>query len=117
MMSVKLIGEKAMNRVVSHLEGVHHAVGDAARRVEVQAERRLAMHHDTGAAHITRTEGDVDWFVNLVDEAALSIEFGHWVEGKYKDEDHPQYVPGLYILSTASGLDAAPRSGPRRKGK
>lgn len=113
-MSVRLIGEKAMNRVVSHLEGVHSEVGDAARRVEKNAERRLAMHHDTGAAHITRTEGDVDWFVNLVDDAALSIEFGHWVEGKYKDKDHPQYVPGLYILSTGAGLDAAPKSGPRR---
>lgn len=116
-MSVKLIGEKAMNHVVSHLEGVHSEVGDAARRVEKNAERRLAMHHDTGAAHITRTEGDVDWFVNLVDDAALSIEFGHWVKGKYEDKERPQYVPGLYILSTGAGLDATPKSGPRRKGK
>lgn len=116
-MAVRLIGQKAMNRVVSHLEGVHNELGDVARRVEKQAERRLAMHRDTGDAKVTRTEGDVDWFVNLVDDAALSIEFGHWVKGKYEDKDHPQYVPGLYILSTAGGLDSTPKSGPRRKGK
>lgn len=100
---VALIGDKAMNRVVSHLDGVHASVGDVARRVKGNATARLAIHQKTGAAHVTISDGKVDWFVNLEDEAAMSIEFGHWVEGKYKT-DKPKYVQGLYILSRAAGL-------------
>ncbi|MGU3502409.1 DUF5403 family protein [Mycobacterium sp. C31M] len=90
-----------MNRVVSHLEGVHDAVGDTSKRVQRSAQNRLAAHRDTGAAEVTATEGDVDWFVNLEDEAALSIEFGHWTK---EGSDSYRFVPGLYVLSTAAGL-------------
>lgn len=112
---VKLIGQKAMNTVVSHLEEVHDGVGDVAKSTEKKAEAKLAAHRDTGAAKITRTEGSVDWFVNLEDAAAESIEFGHWVKGKYEDKEHPKFVPGLYVLTTGAGLDATPKSGPRRR--
>lgn len=113
-MAVELKGEKAINRIVSHLDGVHGAVGKEAAKIKGKAERRLASHRQTGAASVTQTQGDVDWFVNLEDPAAMSIEFGHWVEGKYKDREHPQYVPGLYILSGAAGLTTSAKSGPRR---
>lgn len=100
---VRLIGEKAMNRVVSHQEGVHGELGDVARKVAGNATARLAIHKKTGAAQVTITQGKVDWFVNLDDDAAMSIEFGHWVKGKY-ERSKPQYVQGLYILSRAAGL-------------
>lgn len=97
----RLIGEKAMNRVVSHLDGVHNEVGDTAKRVQHSAARRLSSHRETGKAEVTLTEGDVDWFVNLDDKAAMSIEFGHWTE---EGGDSHRFVQGLYILSTAAGL-------------
>lgn len=100
---VQLIGQKAMNHVVSHLGEVKGAVSDKAQNVGQVAEARLAAHHDTGHAKVTVTHGDVDSFVNLEDEAALSIEFGHMVKGKF-ETDTPKKVPGLYIITGAAGL-------------
>lgn len=96
----KLISDKAMNRVVSRLPGVHDEVGDTARRVQRSARRRLDMHRETGKAQVSLTEGKVDWFVNLDDKAAASIEFGHWTETR----DGAVYVQGLYVLTRAAGL-------------
>jgi hypothetical protein len=95
---VQLIGQKAMNHVVSHLGEVKDEVADVADMRAGQSKALLAGHRDTGAAEITVTHGDVDSFVNLDDPAALSIEFGHWVKGKY-ERDTPQFVPGIYVLT------------------
>jgi hypothetical protein len=104
----RLMSEKALNTVVARIPGVHDALGGVARRVAGAAKGRLAVHKFQGHSRITITEGDVDWFVNLDDSrgdhAAMSIEFGHIVKGKYEDPGKPKYVPGLYILSTAAGL-------------
>lgn len=99
----RLISRTAMNHVVSHLPGVKAAVYFEARDIGARAEARLAMHKTTGNASISVTRGDVDSFVNLEDPAALSIEFGHWVGGKYR-RSTPKYVPGLYIITGAAGL-------------
>ncbi|ERB55488.1 hypothetical protein N806_31195 [Rhodococcus sp. P27] len=100
---VRLIGQKAMNRVVSHIDGVKAAVADQALEIGVKAEMRLNMHRYSGNASISVTQGDVDSFVNLDDPAAMSIEFGHMVKGKY-ESDTPKYVAGLYIITGAAGL-------------
>ncbi|SUA04008.1 Uncharacterised protein [Mycolicibacterium fortuitum] len=100
----RLYSEKVMNRIVAQLPGVHDELGDTARRVRHSATRRLETHFHSGDARVTLTEGDVDWFVNLDDKAAMSIEFGHWVKGKYESPGHPKYVQGLYILSKAAGI-------------
>lgn len=100
---VRLINDKAMNRVVSRLPEVHYEVVDAALDVGVKAEAKLASHKKTGRAEVTVTEGDVDAFVNLDDPAAMSIEFGHFVKGKFEG-DEPKYVGGLYIITGAAGL-------------
>ncbi|EFV12945.1 DUF5403 family protein [Segniliparus rugosus] len=100
----RLLGQKAINKVVSHVEGVHHELGDVARRIKGNAEARLAIHRQTGSARVTLTEGETDWLVNLEDNAALSIEFGHVVKGKY-ETDPPKFAPGLYILTGAAGLE------------
>jgi hypothetical protein len=102
-MSVQLIGQTAMNHVISHLGGVKDAVKDEAQEIGHRADARLAAHRYSGAADVNVTSGGVDSFVNLEDPAALSIEFGHWVKGKYETET-PKYVPGLYIITGAAGL-------------
>lgn len=111
MAKVRLYGRRYINTVVDHLPGVHAAVGTEAKKIYRRSKARLAMHADTGAASVTLTEGDVDWFVNLVDNAAMSIEFGHWVKGKYEDPEQPKYVQGLYILSGAAGLSTTAKRG------
>ncbi|AIG78463.1 Hypothetical protein AJAP_28125 [Amycolatopsis japonica] len=95
--------DRTVNRIVSRLEGVRAAVADAALEIAADAEARLAGHRETGRARIEVEQGRVDSYVYLVDEAALSIEFGHWVEGAYKP-NVPTYVEGLYIISGAAGL-------------
>lgn len=100
---VRLIGQKAMNRVISHIPGVRAAVAAKAAEVAAVAEMRLAAHRHSGRARIDVTHGDVDSFVNFEDPAVLSIEFGHFVGGKF-ETDEPKYVPGLYIITGAAGL-------------
>lgn len=98
--------DRGFNQLISHMEGVHNEGGDIARRVKGNAERRLAPHRKSGVTRVTISQGEVDWFVNLEGETELaveSIEFGHWVKGKY-ETDKPKYVQGLYILTRAAGL-------------
>lgn len=92
-----------MSRVVSHHVDVKAAIENKTAEVGAKAEIRLGMHHDSGDASIDVDMGDVDGFVSLVDDAAMSIEFGHMVKGKY-ERAKPKYVPGLYIISGAAGL-------------
>ena len=93
-----VIGQKAMNIVVSHLDGVVASVAKEADGIGRIAQERLNDHRDTGDAQIEVTRGDVDSFVSLVDKNCLSIEFGHYTPNKKK------YVAGLYIVSGAAGL-------------
>jgi hypothetical protein len=97
-MAVKLIGQKAMNFRVSSIDGVSDSTKDKAQAIGSKAQARLASHHKTGAAQISITEGSTDAFVNLDDEAALSIEFGHMHNKSGK------HVAGLYIITGAAGL-------------
>jgi hypothetical protein len=110
-------GQKTFNQIVSHLDETNNAIRAKADEVGGVAKGRLAAHRDTGDASVSITHGDVDSFVNLDDSAALSIEFGHWVKGKYEDPEHPKFVPGLFIITAAAGLDSTQKSGPRRSRK
>lgn len=111
-------GPKAMNTIISNIDGVVAAVADEAKSEGRKAEARLSGHHHQGHAQVTVTHGDVDSFVNLDDtrgeSAAMSIEFGHWVKGKFENPDKPQFVPGLYIITGTGALDSTPKQGPRR---
>jgi len=97
-MTVDLIGQKAMNTVISHLDGVVASVSREAGTIGRVAQERLNEHREEGQAQIEVTHGDVDSFVSLVDPACLSIEFGHYTPNKKK------YVPGLYIVTGAARL-------------
>lgn len=111
----QLIGLHAMNLVVSHLDEVKRDVKDHAEVVGTEAAGRLAAHRKTGEHQITVTHGETDSFVNLEGVHPESVEFGHWVAGKYKT-DPPKFARGLYILTLAAGLDATPVQGVRRSG-
>jgi len=100
---VNLISDRAMNRVISHMPEVRQAVRDWAEEAKGRAEERLAPHHKSGEVEVTLSHGETDSFVNLEgasQEALLSIEFGHWVRGRYESKDHPRKVVGLHILTS-----------------
>ena len=101
---VYLIPADKMNSLLAKDQKVQAAVRNAAQKIFRRASAYLAMHRDTGAASVELERrknlkyGHIDWFVSLVDEAALSIEFGHYKKlagGKYRR------VNGLYIITQA----------------
>lgn len=102
-MAVRLKSNRAINKIVSHEVGVRDAVHQEAVSIAGRAERNLAPHHKTGRAHIEVGQGKVDSFVSLVDPAAISIEFGHFMDNG-EIEAEITYVPGLYVLTRAAGL-------------
>lgn len=96
---MRLIGDKAMNRKVSHLGGVRLEVRQEAEQRGSRARANLSAHRRTGRASVDVEHGDVDSFIVLRDQSvqsAMSIEFGHSWKGKH--------VRGLYIISGAAGL-------------
>lgn len=99
----RLIGQQAMNRIISHHVEVRAAVIESAEEIAAKARALLALHRDEGHAEIQVEHAEVDSFVHLVDEAAVSIEFGHFVDNGEIDAEIT-YVPGLYIITRASGL-------------
>lgn len=117
MARVRLYSDRVVNQIVSHLPEVHRELGEHAASIQARARGRLALHYYEGDSKIEVTEGAVDWFVSLVDHAAMSIEFGHWVGGKYRDPDKPKFVQGLYIITGAAGLAGGVKQGPRRARK
>jgi hypothetical protein len=94
---IDLINEKKMNKKISHLPGVRASVYGVAQEIGQIAEARLAPHRKTGAAHIEVSRGSTDAFASLVDEAALSIEFGHYL-GREELGTSRQFVRGLHLF-------------------
>lgn len=100
---VYLIPAERMNRMLAKDQKVQAAVERAAKKIFRRATSYLNMHRDTGAAKIELERrknlryGHIDWFVSLVDEAALSIEFGHYV----RTSSGYKRVDGLYIITQA----------------
>lgn len=111
---VQLYSKKVVHTIVAH--EVHSAINDQAKEVSKVAEARLAAHRKTGSHEITVTEGEVDSFVNLDGPSPESVEFGHWVEGKYKT-DPPKFAQGLYILTGSADLDTTPKQTVRQSGR
>lgn len=94
---IELLPRKQMNKKISHLPGVRGAVYEHAQEIGRIADGRLAPHRKTGAAHIEVSRGTVDAFASLVDEAALSIEFGHYLGSQARGLDR-QFVRGLHLF-------------------
>ena len=64
------------DEIVAHLPGVIGAVYDEAKERGRMAEAILRAHYVEGASEIEVTRGVTDSWVSLVDDAAVSIEFG-----------------------------------------
>lgn len=114
----RLIGKKALNSIVSRIDGVHDAVGDQAKKTEKIAATRLQQARSStpwvkiadpgGLTKITVTEGEVDFFVNMEapKQGAMALEFGHapsgvfGPNGRYADVKTKAPV-GLYIMTGA----------------
>lgn len=95
---VYLIGHKRMNHVVSNQRGVKKRLVREAREIAAIAEARLARaKHRTGQSRIEVSQGDVDAFVSLVDPAALSIEFGHYM-GSESLGTSRKFIPGFHLF-------------------
>lgn len=85
---------KSLEKVIAHGDEVERALGDIGFGVLQRARSNLAKHHKTGSHKITQTKGNVDHYINLEGEAALSVENGwHTSDGLF--------VKGLDIVKGA----------------
>lgn len=94
---------REVNAYIAHMAGVKKAVGAQGREIEGRAKANLAQHRDTGAARITFHREDTDAIISLVDEAAVSIEWGREagidITGRRKGA-----MQGLHIIARAAGI-------------
>jgi hypothetical protein len=115
----RLIGQKAMNQVVSHLGEVTAAVHKETAVVEGRADANLQeargstrwhkIHGPDGLTSVDSSYGDVDGFVNLNAPNPMAIEFGHSPSGVFGPDGSLGHIEtkapeGLYILNHAAGL-------------
>lgn len=122
MARVKLIGQKAMNSVVSRHVEVRRAVRKEGRSVENKAKGNLARARATtrwekihGPSHLTWVSGEAsgsDYLIHLNAPNAMAIEFGHQPSGVFGPGGSLGHVQtkapdGLYILIRAAGLAGA----------
>ncbi len=99
------VNGKEIQKFIAITEPVQAELAIQAGVIAVKAEKLLEEHRETGNAKIIVERGDkVDYYVSLVDEAALSIEFGR--EGFIDPDSGIIYdrMEPLYILSRASGV-------------
>ena len=83
--------------MVAHLGGVQDTVMRHGKTLAARADVLLTQHRYSGTAHIDVHRDRPDVVVSLVDEAAMSIEFGHIAA-------NGRIVEGLGVVRTAAGL-------------
>lgn len=94
---------KSANRVVAHLDGVVDAVHDSAETLGARSEAILAQHRDTGQAAIEVSRGRrTDSFVDLVDPAAVALEYGRPAGTSASGREYSAREP-LHILARTIG--------------
>lgn len=139
---VYLIGQKALNGIVAHLEGVEDAVHDQAKTVGRRAKANLAeargstrwhkIHPETSPPHVTDVAVEQgidpahteDSFVILEGLDPMATEFGHAPSGVFGPGGELGHLQtkaphGLYILTRAAGtgdVNFVPAAG-RKRGK
>ncbi|MGZ3380401.1 MAG: DUF5403 family protein [Isosphaeraceae bacterium] len=125
---VFLIGEKAMNGIVAHLDEVESAVHREAEEIGERAKANLEaargtthwhkIHPETSPPHQTSVKVEKgtdpahteDSFVFLEGLNPMAIEFGHAPSGVFGPGGELGHLQtkaphGLYILTGAAGLD------------
>lgn len=114
---VNLIGQKAMNIVVSHHEDTNAAIHKETGELEIRAKANLSearsstrwhkIHGPDHLTQVTKSFGDVDGFVNLEAPNPMAIEFGHSPSGVFGPGGSLGHIKtkapdGLYILTRAA---------------
>lgn len=114
----RLIGEKALNTVVSHMPGVRGALLDQAKKTEKIADTRLQQARAStpwfkildpdGQTKIGIDSGEVDYFVYMeaYKMGAMALEFGHAPSGVFGPGGMLGHIKtkaplGLYIMTGA----------------
>jgi len=98
MPTLRLIGQKAMNKIISQQPEVQSEVRSQANRLGNVAKAALAGHYNTGDHKIEIKKnmsvkyGFLDYEIAMTGSAPMSVEFGHM-------NHRGGYVHGLYILS------------------
>ncbi len=91
---------RGTDKWLAHQRFVTAEVASKADEIGDRAKSRLAPHRGTGTAEVVVTHGRVDSLVELVDPAALSIEFGR---GSFTTKSGRTVGPmqGLHIVTGA----------------
>jgi hypothetical protein len=99
----------------NHIVGTEAApeVHRKTDQVGARAEAMLSSHRRTGEHEIFIEHEEIDGLYGLEGVHPESVEFGHWVEGKFKT-DPPKFAEGLYIITGAAGLELTPKQTVRR---
>lgn len=92
----------ALERMLSRLPGVQAAVKVEAEAIAGRARTLLAEHRVTGDSNIEVSRHRPDYLVSLVDEAAMSIEYGR--AGYQRGPWFIDPAEGLHILHRAAEL-------------
>lgn len=117
-MSVRLIKQRSMNLVVSHLGEVDRALKKQARKTAKIADQRLESARAStqwykiadpdDQTEISVSKGDVDYWVNMdgYKDGARALEYGHAPSGIFGPEGRLGHIKtkapmGLYILTGA----------------
>jgi hypothetical protein len=99
MVQIRLIGRKAMNKIIAPQPEVQSEVRKQANRLAKIAEGRLAAHRRTGDHKIVTEKrvsmkyGFLDYLISMEGSAPMSVEFGH-------RNHRGGYVQGLYIMTS-----------------
>jgi hypothetical protein len=94
---------RGVNAYIAHLDGVVGSVQAHGAVIAGKAKANLAAHRDTGAAYIDMDREDTDAIISLVDEAAITIEYGR-EEGIDRTGRPKGAMQGLHILGRAAGI-------------
>lgn len=98
MPTLRLIGQKAMNKVIAPQPEVQAEVRKQAKRLGKIAASALASHRRTGdhkivvEKRISMKYGFLDYLISMEGSAPMSVEFGH-------RNHRGGYVQGLYIMT------------------
>jgi hypothetical protein len=100
---------------VAHMPGVVDRLKRHADKSARKASAKLAQHRETGNARIETHQEALDWYVDLVDPNALTIEVGR-APAIYPDGTTDEGSEGLFIVTNATGADRLerPREARRR---
>lgn len=95
-MTVEVMKEERLNKLIARMPGVKSRVRAQGEVIYAQASAILAAHRAEYQAELRIYTGRTDTVVELIDPAALSIEFGHYAGPR--GQGGRTWVPGLNMF-------------------